>query len=449
MLARRYVTHMTRWMRQELLVKTDQHSIFAALAARAVEVRLPPTALPPAVDHDDGRGPVAVLDTGLFGIRLEVPLAALEARPRIAVQTLAATSVDYLAELAKGPNAAGGAARLQGELPFSPVVRIDYPAFEDGLELPELGAAQAPPFRAPLTLVLPHCFDPRDGKESVVMLGAPHGALHWQPIGHRQAAPNERLGDGVELDGHEMRVSIPFAGIFCAFSSTTVEDIAAARIYLFAMPEVPRDDVSCLRVHLCPELPDRIQEMEFAECSNWGLSECVGASQILHLYQGSVYRLHFLDQCVELTWVGIHVSGEFTLPLTWISKHGKPAGASDADQRAVLRGAVKVEVVKGHGGRASVVRAVAKRAGIPEVGYKLDFAVRLKETVRPPAPVLERLERTEFDFTVTWRPPKAAARRRHATTAITHYAIELATTAPSGTVRDRLSLAQPLLGGSP
>ena len=50
-------------------------------------------------------------------------------------------------------------------------------------------------------------------------------------------------------------------------------------------PELPRDEPSSLRVHLCPELPDQAQEMEFEECSNWGRSECVGASQLLHLYQ--------------------------------------------------------------------------------------------------------------------------------------------------------------------
>ena len=47
---------------------------------------------------------------------------------------------------------------------------------------PELGDEPAPAFAKPLTLVLPHCFDPREGVESVVMLGAPHGATTWSQI---------------------------------------------------------------------------------------------------------------------------------------------------------------------------------------------------------------------------------------------------------------------------
>ena len=63
----------------------------------------------------------------------------------ISVRTIAPSSVSYLSE------ATGSAAH--GEHPMSPLVRIDYPALEEGMELPELGSATAPPFRAPLTLV--------------------------------------------------------------------------------------------------------------------------------------------------------------------------------------------------------------------------------------------------------------------------------------------------------
>ena len=44
---------------------------------------------------------------------------------------------------------------------------------------------RAPPTHVPLTAppqVMPHCFDPAGGEESVVMLGAPHGATAWTRI---------------------------------------------------------------------------------------------------------------------------------------------------------------------------------------------------------------------------------------------------------------------------
>ena len=54
--------------------------------------------------------------------------------------------------------------------------------------------------------------------------------------------------------------------------------------------------------------------------------------------------------------------------------------------------------------------------------------------MRPCAPVLQLMERTPYDFTVTWRPPKPRASGSSAEAAeITHYAIDLQTSAPSGT----------------
>ena len=48
-------------------------------------------------------------------------------------------------------------------------VRVDYPAFEGDEEPPELGAPTAAPFVQPLTLIMPHCFDPTEGEESCVV----------------------------------------------------------------------------------------------------------------------------------------------------------------------------------------------------------------------------------------------------------------------------------------
>jgi hypothetical protein len=54
--------------------------------------------------------------------------------------------------------------------------------------------------------------------------------------------------------------------------------------------------------------------------------------------------------------------------------------------------------------------------------------------VRPFAPVLHLRERTAHDFTLTWRAPKARDGDGDGTAAaITHYAIDLATTSPAGT----------------
>ena len=51
----------------------------------------------------------------------------------------------------------------RGEFPFSPVVRVDFPAFDDGVgghQAPELGDTAVAPFLKPISLIMPHCFDP-------------------------------------------------------------------------------------------------------------------------------------------------------------------------------------------------------------------------------------------------------------------------------------------------
>ena len=52
------------------------------------------------------------------------------------------------------------------------------------------------------------------------------------------------------------------------------------RIWLFSLPELPRDDSSALRVHMCAEVPDQIEQMRLSETSEWGLSELVGQSKV-------------------------------------------------------------------------------------------------------------------------------------------------------------------------
>ena len=56
-----------------------------------------------------------------------------------------------------------GTEAQRGEFPFSPVVRVDFPAFEEGMhghQAPELGDTAAAPFLKPISLIMPHCFDP-------------------------------------------------------------------------------------------------------------------------------------------------------------------------------------------------------------------------------------------------------------------------------------------------
>ena len=106
---------------------------------------------------------------------------------KISVRTLAPNSVAYLTEGMHGQ---------LGTLPCSPVVRVDYPAFDDVYSQPVLGDMPAPRFNKPLILTIPHSF--KVGEESEVVLGAPHGALKWQPC-----------NDNVFFDGSEMHIAIP------------------------------------------------------------------------------------------------------------------------------------------------------------------------------------------------------------------------------------------------
>jgi hypothetical protein len=157
----------------------------------------------------------------------------------------------------------------------------------------------------------------------------------------------------------EMRVSIPYAGIFCAFPKKSAwAVVCAARFYVFAMTELPRYVSTGIRVQLCPELPDQTQEMAFAESSNWGLSACAGASQVLYLVKGVRFRVRFLDQEKELTWVGMRGELEFTMPAA--HDKGEMPNAADEDRRDILNNTIVVDLLEGIGTRASNVRACAK-----------------------------------------------------------------------------------------
>ena len=335
-----YVSSMTRFVRVQLMKNTNRKIWFANRTSKAVEKSFGPALIPPPPLDGSSQGCMSIIDTGIFGVRLKVPEEALPsdaspldptldiwraalhnhtrrgdvdpvpansaqvssvARAKISVQSVAPSTVYHLAESAEAQ---------RGEFMFSPVIRVDYPAFEDGQEPPGLGEPQAPPFRKPLTLVMPHCFDPKEGKESCVMLGAAHGALHWERI---DEVPG---GHTLEIEQGEMSVAIPYAGIFCAFTSTEAEDIAAVRFHLFVMPEVPRDDPSSLRVHLCPNLPDQEEEIQLAESSEWGVCVHAAATDVLYICQGARFKLQYLGKEQLLVWHGARVNTEFTIPVS-------------------------------------------------------------------------------------------------------------------------------------
>ena len=248
----KYVTKMTAWMRMELLELHSDSAMFETLAGTAVEGLFPPTQLPNDDALDDERE-YALIRTNCFGIKLEVPMGALPetAGLRVSVRTLLESSVRYLGESGDVASPVAG-----GALPFSPVVRVDCPAFANG-EPPELGSPFAPRFNKPLTLVIPHCFDAREGEEPIAMIaGAPHGATSWEHV----AYCGDDGSDTVQLAGHEMRVKIPYAGVFAAFARQSAQAVVfAARFHVFAMGELPRSKPSTLRVHLCPEVCRRAQ----------------------------------------------------------------------------------------------------------------------------------------------------------------------------------------------
>lgn len=157
----------------------------------------------------------------------------------------------------------------------------------------------------------------------------------------------------------EMRVSIPYAGTFCAFPKRNAwAVVCAARFHVFAMSQLPRYVTTGIRVQLCPELPNQMEEMAFAESSKWGLSACVGASQVLYLVKGVRFRVRFQDQEKELTWVGMRDELEFTMPPAY--DKGQAPHADDDDRRDVLSEVIVVDLLEGIGARASNVRACAK-----------------------------------------------------------------------------------------
>ena len=94
---------------------------------------------------------------------------------------------------------------------------------------------------------------------------------------------------------------------------------------------------------------------------------------------------------------------------------------------------VAVSILKGLTKRASMVKAVAKRAGMSVSNHAVPFTLIAEDSARPGPPLEVTLkERTQTDFVVTWRPPKQKIIERTGRQ-VTQYAIELSVSGKSGT----------------
>ena len=170
-------------------------------------------------------------------------------------------------------------------------------------------------------------------------------------------------------------------------------------------------------------------------------------AQVLYLCRGARFEISYAGQRHNLVWHGISV--HIQLIITANSKMGRGSrrkrrapAAADLDRRMTFHDEIEIKMVEGEGRRAAMLRAAAKRAGVFQAAdgvYRMPFAARLAAAARPAQPNLRRRARTAHDFTVEWRAPDAAERASRtladgSAAAITHYAIEIASPTPNGTL---------------
>ena len=130
--------------------------------------------------------------------------------------------------------------------------------------------------------------------------GSTHAAVRLREVGDASwqvidALSTADMSNPITFKGGLMDVQLPFAGIYCAFSNPDVEDVSCCKFHVFAAPQCARDAPSTVRIHLCPELPDQIAEMELAENSEWGLSTRVGGfEQSITVIQGTYFHLKLI-----------------------------------------------------------------------------------------------------------------------------------------------------------
>ncbi|KAL3904914.1 MAG: hypothetical protein SGPRY_011107, partial [Prymnesium sp.] len=362
-----YVTQMTRWMRAQLIEQTHHKNVFSALVSKSIEMHMVPV-LP-------SRNKVpAVVCAPKFGMRLELCQAAhdkLHGKESSAAATPSLASAERelpasrkiglsTISLARTAHLFDADVKRRGQFAFSPVVQIEHHIEGEDASIP-----------SGVVLVMPHCFSPQEGLESLVMLGY-------------------------------------------------VENICQVRIYIMSLPIVPRDLPTSIRLHMMPDLPDQMEELEISDNAEWGLSKLAGKSDVLLLYQGARFEFTLQGETRSLTWRGTRISTTFT----YTPSHDLPAGEPSTEK-------IWLSVCEGEGRRAARAGAVAKRAGISATGYSVSFSVTPCATV-PPAPPrdVQFYERTQWDFTITWRPPDISPGNDRP---ITKYALELSVFGASGT----------------
>ena len=302
-------------------VELSQRDVFDLLAARAASVTLPTVQMPPACRGGNGGESVHTVHVSRkLGIRVEVPRGALPSKDMpnedgegsastagLAARTLPASGVRHLSQ-----RPGGGVCCLFEQtccpFPLTAAVEVRYSADvatgaadrdlgSTGRDLDSMagtrGAVELP--ARPLTLHMPHaCGGDAGATDSVVVLGALSATWHARQYpgmhGHAQLAHHARVGaahgaaeweridnleaysqDGnacerrVTLNGREMSIRIPYPGTFCAFAARSPDSLTAVRFHVFTPATLTRETVSSLRVHLCPELPQVIDEVRPAQ----------------------------------------------------------------------------------------------------------------------------------------------------------------------------------------
>jgi len=389
----RYYNALSDWARVQLVSHNQHVHIYKTISEHYLETSMTPAPLSLS-DFSNFQGEGGTIESQKYGVKVNVGPGALKAGAdaKLAVGTLLSHRISHLVD-------EDGGAGEQGEYPFTPIV-----------ELRCEGMSPDEDFLAPVELMLPHAFHPDDGQESVVMLGAKQGATEWSalPIGSVKeiGGPDE---EGIAY----LKVSVMHPGIYCAFSSPEVEDTCSVRLYVMIAPKIAPYRASSVRVHLCPTLPDQLEEVELEEHCEWGLVKCAGTSQILRLPQGAAVVLEMDGEVHTLQWMGLR---------THVAMMYDPRGRQkQKGTHFSYDEIVTVKLAKGVGRRAALGRAQAIKAGIPEEGLEVPFNVEVQHHTPPSPPQrLKLLSRTPSQFTVGWMPPRTTGGA-----AVHHYAVEL------------------------
>ena len=431
----RYYNKLSDWARMQLVTHNQHVHIYKVISEHYLETRTKPRRLQRTelTSYQDEGGQVC---SRKYGIRVNVQPGALKAgaKAKLGINTLLAHRVHHLIGdgATAGVAAPGGgapamkraassaAAGVQGEYPFTPIVELTVPTREGATG----HMAPGEDFLAPVELVMPHCFCSKEGRDCVVMLACKHGESSWRQLPN---AAVKEIGEPTDEGFAEMKVEVPYPGIFCAFSSPEVEDTCLVRLYVMLAPRLPPHRASSLRVHLCPLLPDQMEEVELEEHCEWGLVKCAGASGVLRLPQGCVVVLAMQDQVQQLMWMGVRTH----VAMSYDPTESDVAAATGVPSTHLYDDHVTLTLASGIGRRSKLVRSQCARTGVPEAGLKLPFQVELQRHSAPSPPRrLALVSRTPKQYTVRFHPPAETGGA-----AVNHYAVELKSLTNKGVTR--------------